>query len=108
MDTVIEWAPFRLKPDASEAELLAAAAGIEREFLAGRPGFIRRELARHGQGYVDLVWWRSRAQAEAAMAEAQTSEACGRYFSLMAFDADDPDAGVMHLDRLHASDAPTG
>jgi len=44
---VIEWAPFRLREGVTESELLEASNAIQRNFLDGRPGFLRRELARH-------------------------------------------------------------
>jgi hypothetical protein len=102
-DMVIEWAPFRTRPGVDEAALLEAARAIETAFLARCEGFVRRELARRDGGYVDIVWWRSRADADAAMAKTSSSEACGRYFGLMDFDPADPAGGMTFMTRLHAS-----
>jgi hypothetical protein len=46
--------------------------------------------------YADLVYWRSRADADAVMKEAAQSLACHAYFSVMALDLQDPGAGVRH------------
>lgn len=99
---IIEWAPFRLRADATEARVLEASARLQRDFLEAQPGFVRRELLRGGDGqFVDIVWWTSRQAAEAAMAAAASSAACGQYFALM-HEADhaEPGAGVVHFESL--------
>jgi hypothetical protein len=102
-DMVIEWAPFRIRPGVDEPALLEAAQAIETAFLSSCEGFVRRELARRDGGYVDIVWWRSKADADAAMAKTSSSEACERYFGLMDFDQADPAVGMTFLTRLHTS-----
>lgn len=97
MKEVVEWAEFTLKPGVGEAELQRGSEGLERDFLARVPGYLRRELLRVGGGrYADLVWWSSRAEAEKAMAQAAESEACATYFGLMEMNAESADAGVKH------------
>ncbi|MFO1067835.1 MAG: hypothetical protein U1E14_04845 [Geminicoccaceae bacterium] len=95
--TVVEYAPFALRPGIDEAALRVASARLQDGFLARQPGWRRRELVAEGDGrYADLVWWDSLADAEKAMAAAGSSEACAAYFALMAFDGE-PGAGVRHL-----------
>jgi hypothetical protein len=96
----IEWAPFRARPGVTDDDVRAAAAAIQGEFLARQPGFLRRELLRAADGgYVDLLWWKDAASAEAAMSKVGDSPACARYFALMAGDPSDPSA-VQHLTRV--------
>ena len=102
---VIEWAPFRLRDGVTEAELLAASDAIQREFLGGQPGFLRRELARGAHGlWVDVVHWADRTAADEAMATAATSAACRTYFELMAGanGGDDPGEGLLLVQRVRA------
>lgn len=100
-EVTVEWAPFRLAPGVDEAALVAASAALQEHFLARQAGFLRRELLRGPGGlFVDLVHWRDRASAEAAMAQVASSSACAGYFALMA--GSDVAAGseVLHLERL--------
>ena len=101
---VIEWAPFRVRPDVTEATLLDASEALQRSFLADQPGFVRRELLRGANGeWVDLVYWRDEASANAVISAVAASPACHAYFSLMEnFDSADPAAGVVHLRRVRA------
>ena len=95
---LIEWAPFRLKPDVDQATLMAASEALQRDFLAKQPGFVRRELLRAADGqWVDLVYWESAAAAEQVMQAVAESPVCQEYFHLMiGADASDPAAGVQH------------
>src|SRR5687768_13380134 len=97
---VIEWAPFRLRDGVTDAELMEASAAIQRDFLEARPGFVRRELVRSGDGlWADVVYWTDLAAARDAMDAAASSTTCSRYFHLMvgASGAPDPGDGVTHL-----------
>lgn len=95
---VIEFAPFALKQDVTEAALMDAALLIQTEFLGRQDGFVRRELAKEADGkYIDIIWWASFADAEAAMAKAGSSPVCGSYFELMHIDPADLNAGIKHL-----------
>ncbi len=95
--TVVEWAPFRLLDGKTEDELLEASSALQVAFVAQQPGFIKRELVKHADGsYVDLIHWRSQADAEAAMKRAESEPACAAFFQLMGADHDDPSAGVSH------------
>ncbi|MGN6105045.1 MAG: antibiotic biosynthesis monooxygenase family protein [Kofleriaceae bacterium] len=101
-DTItMEWAPFRVRPGVTEQEVRDAAEALQRELLANQSGFLRRELLRdeHG-GYVDLIWWESRAAAEAIMSALAGSAAFARFLALMAGDTSDPSGGVRHFSQL--------
>jgi heme-degrading monooxygenase HmoA len=84
MTTIVELAPFKLAAGKSETDLLAASSSFQKGFLEEQPGFIRRELVRKSGGsYMDIVHWRSEADAKAVMEKVQESEACALYFSVM-------------------------
>jgi hypothetical protein len=96
---VMEWAPFRVRPDVSEEELLEVAEALEEEFLARQPGYLGRDLLHvEGREWVDLVRWESAAAAELVVAAASQSPVCSRYFRLMeGADHMNPGDGVRHF-----------
>ncbi|GAB4577760.1 MAG: hypothetical protein Fur0022_04920 [Anaerolineales bacterium] len=101
-NAVVEWAPFTVKPDVNEAELIAASEALQDGFLSQQRGFIRRELLKGQNGqWVDLVVWESKDAADQAVKNAAESPVCFRYFQLMVnADHDDPGAGVLHFERI--------
>ncbi len=103
-NTVLEFAKITLAPTASEADLLAASATFEAEFLTKQDGFIRRDLVRTGDGtYADVILWESREKADAVFAAAQTSPAADGYFEMMHMDPDaDPGDIVAHYAVLRS------
>jgi hypothetical protein len=102
--TVVEWAPFRLKPGIDEATLLDRSARLQEEFLSHQQGFVRRELLKGDDGgWVDLVYWTDQASADAIMSALGNSAAAGAYFALMiGADAADPAGGVSHFRQVRA------
>jgi hypothetical protein len=51
--------------------------------------------------WVDLVYWKSREDAEQAVKNAANSAVCRNYFQrMLAADHEDPGAGVLHLERI--------
>ncbi|MBX3132860.1 MAG: hypothetical protein KF689_05675 [Gemmatimonadaceae bacterium] len=100
METLcIEMAPFTLAPGTSEDQLLAASDRLEREFLATADGYLGRALSRLPDGrWTDVVLWRSREAAYAAMGRVHGSEACNAYFGCMVAEhAGAPENGVTLL-----------
>lgn len=104
MAHVIEWAPFTVVEGTDEQKLVAASEALQRDFLAKRPGFVKRELLRvDARRFVDLVYWTSRDAAEGAIEAAASSPACHAYFGLMVMaDHHDPAAGVTMLEPVRA------
>lgn len=97
----VEIAKINLAAGKSEAELVAASEQFQQEFLGKQPGFLRRELLRLDEGnYLDLVHWRSAADASAVMEHAMASPQCQAYFAVMTMDPDKPDEGVAHYTSL--------
>jgi hypothetical protein len=90
----IELAPFEIATDVQEAQLSAASRRLETDFLAHAGGYVGRLLLAKGEGrYLDLVFWRTKADAESAMEAAMQSEACRAYFACMK-GAETMDAGT--------------
>ena len=101
--SVIELATIKLAEGKSEADLVTASAAFQRDFLAKQPGVLRRQLVRKSTGeYLDIVHWRSSADADAVMQLAQSSPEVGAYFSVMAFDSENPEEGVEHCSLIAA------
>lgn len=85
---VIEIAKIKLAADVSEDELIAASDRFQREFLAGQPGYLGRDLVRIAEGsYADIIRWEGADAAQAVLTKLSASPACRDYFSIM--DADD-------------------
>jgi hypothetical protein len=96
-NAVIEWAPFKVKPGIDEKTLLKLSEGLQEGFLAKQKGYRKRELIREEDGqYVDIVWWASIADAEAAMQHIADSPACNAYFAAMD-NPMDPDTAPKHF-----------
>ena len=69
---VIEWAEFSLKPDASDADLLALAPAVT-SWLQTQPGFRARGLSKGLDGrWADCCFW---DDMETALAAAEAIEA---------------------------------
>jgi hypothetical protein len=75
MNRTIESVVVALAPGRSEEEFLKACTATEL-FLKEQPGFLWRRIVKldHGR-YMDILEWRSQAEADAAM-KASMSEAC--------------------------------
>lgn len=96
----IEWAPFKTKRGINESTLMRLADNLQSDFLAKQKGYKSRTLARGKDGYVDIVWWASMADAEAAMKHVAGSPVCSAYFAAMDFDPADPNAMPLHFTVL--------
>jgi hypothetical protein len=97
---VIEWAPFRLRPEVTGEALADASEALQHEFLARQDGFVRRELlCLDERNWVDLVYWRDATAAAAAMQAAASSAVCHTYFHLMEGEVHEG-TGVLHLRRV--------
>jgi len=81
---VIEFAPFHLAADKTEADLIAASERFQSEFLDGHKGFVRRSLVKHEDGaYADILVWADSSASERAFAAAGQHEAGQAYFSMI-------------------------
>lgn len=95
---VIEIADIKLASGKTEADLVAASAQFQKEFLSAQPGFLSRKLVRKKDGtFADILRWESMEAVETIMEKVADSEACQRYFSCMEADAQDPDAAPVFM-----------
>jgi hypothetical protein len=92
----IEFAPFTLAPGLTEQDLFSAAEVLGRDFLSASAGYLGRALTRLADGrWADIVLWRSREDAAAAMERVSGSAACNAYFGCMVAEhTDAADHGV--------------
>jgi hypothetical protein len=92
----IEVAPFALKPNVTEEQLLVASERLEREFLQHQSGYLGRATSRLANGrWADIVLWRSEEHAMAILPLIPQNDACAAYFSCMqGADTSDPAHGV--------------
>ncbi|MCG8413876.1 MAG: hypothetical protein MI746_06610 [Pseudomonadales bacterium] len=98
---VIEWAPFVLKPDVAEQDMLSAAELAQSQFLRNQQGYIKRELLKGKDNqWVDLVYWKTQEDASAAAMAVHQSPACLTYFGMMEnIDSENPEAGISHYQQ---------
>lgn len=96
-----EIARFRLKAGVSQEQLRNASDALHSEFLGRVGGFLSREVLHvEGRDYIDLVRWRSKEEAAAAMQKANESPAAGAYFALMDWETVDLSTAVTHCAPL--------
>ena len=81
---VLELVVFKLGDGVSRERFLRTVDEVSR-WIARRPGFISRELVYDGDGdrWIDVVWWKSMAEAQAAAELAMSSDSCAPMFALI-------------------------
>lgn len=77
-------APIKLSAGKTESDLLAASKHFQEAFVDQEPGILRRELVRKADGtYLDIVQFRSAADAGDVIEKEQSSTACQQFFAVM-------------------------
>lgn len=95
-DTTVEMVQFRLKPGVDAAAFLAAATDTQAA-LTRLPGFLMRELLQSEDGlWVDVVHWRSKAEALAAAAAFATIPEAAAFGAMI----DETAMTMLHLNRV--------
>ena len=108
-DRVLELVVFKLKPGVTREEFLATNDAVS-NWAKQQPGFLSREQAYDAQGdrWIDVLWWNTIEDAQAASERAMTSESCAPMFALI----DDDATLMLHADQViapvHADATPTG
>ena len=93
---VIELVSVKTKPGVADADMLRASDAVM-EFLSKANGFVRRELFKAGENqWLDLVYWNSRAEAEAAMAQSMNQPCVLEMMQLL----DESSMTMRHLDQV--------
>jgi hypothetical protein len=83
-EKVLELVVFQLAPGVSREQFLGTVDPVS-HWISRQPGFISRQLCHDGEGsrWIDVVWWRTIAEAQAAADRAMTSESCAPMFRLI-------------------------
>ncbi len=87
-EKVLELVVFKLRDGVSREQFLGTADAVSR-WINRRPGFISRELSYDADGdrWIDVVWWKSMRDAQAAAELAMSSESCAPMFGLIAMES---------------------
>jgi hypothetical protein len=81
---VLELVVYKLREGVSRDQFLGTNDAVS-TWIRSQPGFISRELVYDGEGdhWVDVIWWETLEQAEAASERSMTSESCSPMFALI-------------------------
>jgi antibiotic biosynthesis monooxygenase (ABM) superfamily enzyme len=87
MDTgtrVLELVVYQLHKGTSREQFLGTNDAVS-SWIRQQPGFISRELVYDAEGdrWVDVIWWATLEQAQAASERSMTSESCSPMFALI-------------------------
>jgi hypothetical protein len=92
-DYVVEVVLMRPRADVTDAELTAALDATAAD-IASLPGFVKREVLRDEKGqWIDIVYWRSMADAQQALALVGDKPEVQRMFTLL----DESEAQMFHF-----------
>ena len=97
---VLELVVFKLRAGASREGLLGTLDAVS-SWIGEQPGFVSRTLVEDHEGgqWIDIVWWRSLAEAQTAAERAMTSESCAPMFALIDMES----TLMVHGERVHAA-----
>jgi hypothetical protein len=87
-EKVLELVVFKLAAGVSREQFLGTVDAVSR-WASRQPGFISRELCHdaEGDGWIEVIWWRTMDEAQAAAELAMTSESCAAMFALIDMDS---------------------
>lgn len=90
---IVEIVLFKPAPEVSEADVLKTTAMMQAKVVT-MPGYIDRQLLKNSDGqWVDLVWWESLEQAQAAAEAIMGDEDLAPYM----FVFDNGEMTMLHL-----------
>jgi antibiotic biosynthesis monooxygenase (ABM) superfamily enzyme len=83
-EKVLELVVYTLHEGATREQFLGANNAVS-TWISKQPGFISRELVYDNQGnrWVDIIWWDTMEQAQAASEASMSSESCSPMFALI-------------------------
>ncbi|HEX5995001.1 MAG TPA: hypothetical protein VFY84_07660 [Jiangellales bacterium] len=83
-DRVLELVVFSLKDGVSRERLLGTVDAVS-AWARSQPGFVSRDLSHNAEQdkWIEVVYWASLADAEAAAEASQTSQQCAPMFGLI-------------------------
>ena len=81
---VLELVVYKLKEGVAREQFLGTNGAVS-TWISKQPGFVSRDLVYDSDGdrWVDVVWWETMEQAQAANEKSMTSESCQPMFALI-------------------------
>lgn len=80
----LEFCTFKMKPGASEQQLIAAAIAAEDEFLSKEAGFLGHGILKDGNGlYVDIAFATSQEKAQEICAKWTSNDFALKYLEFI-------------------------
>lgn len=80
----IALAPFRLKADITEEQLLSTSEEFEEVFVRKQEGILKRILVKDNDGgYADIVFFQDLAAIERVIEAEKSSDVCATFFAIM-------------------------
>ena len=97
---VLELVVFKLREGVSRERFLGTVDAVSR-WIGEQPGFVSRELCHDAEGdrWIDVVWWSTLQEAQAAAEVAMTSESCAPMFGLIDMES----TLMLHGERVGAA-----
>jgi antibiotic biosynthesis monooxygenase (ABM) superfamily enzyme len=101
---VLELVVYQLHKGVSREQFLGTNDAVS-SWIRQQPGFLSRELVYEAEGdrWVDVIWWETLEQAQAASERSMTSESCSPMFALINMDSALLLHGIPAIDRVDAA-----
>jgi antibiotic biosynthesis monooxygenase (ABM) superfamily enzyme len=101
---VLELVVYQLHKGVSREQFLGTNHAVS-SWIRQQPGFLSRELVydAEGDGWVDVIWWQTLQQAQAASERSMTSESCAPMFALIDMESALMLHGIPAIDRVDAA-----
>jgi antibiotic biosynthesis monooxygenase (ABM) superfamily enzyme len=101
---VLELVVYQLHKGVSREQFLGTNDAVS-SWIRQQSGFLSRELVYDAEGdrWVDVIWWETLEQAQAASERSMTSESCSPMFALINMDSTLMLHGIPAINPVHAT-----
>jgi hypothetical protein len=101
---VLELVVYQLHKGVSREQFLGTNDAVS-SWIRQQPGFLSRALVYDAEGdrWVDVIWWQTLEQAQAASQRSMTSESCSPMFALINMDSALLLHGIPAINPVHAT-----
>ena len=101
---VLELVVYKLHKGVSREQFLGTNDAVS-SWIRQQSGFLSRELVYDAEGdrWVDVIWWETLEQAQAASERSMTSESCSPMFALINMDSALLLHGIPAINPVHAT-----
>ena len=101
---VLELVVYQLHKGVSREQFLGTNDAVS-SWIRQQPGFLSRELVYEAEGdrWVDVIWWETLEQAQAASERSMTSESCSPMFALINMESALLLHGIPAINPVHAT-----